>query len=81
MNVTCTFDQVEFGKRIKNARQKLHFTRSDVAKKLGVTPQAVGNWERSRNSPEIGCLIRLSEVLNVSLDFLFTGVEYSFTAA
>lgn len=74
MDVTYTFNQVAFGKRIENTRKSRRFTRSDIAKELDITQQAVEYWEIGRNSPEIGCLIQLSGLLGVSLDYLLTGV-------
>lgn len=40
------------GKKIRDAREALGLTQDQLAKKLGVTRQAVGNWEKDINLPK-----------------------------
>ena len=40
------------GKKIRDAREALGLTQDQLAKKLGVTRQAIGNWEKDTNLPK-----------------------------
>lgn len=74
-SIIIPFDQVAFGKRIKQARKKRGLTRVQLGLEFGVTEQAVGNWERGRNCPGIECLAQLCGILHISVHFLLTGVD------
>ena len=39
------FDQCDFGKRLKLFRNEVNLTQKDVAKKIGVSEQAISKWE------------------------------------
>ena len=41
--------------------------------KLNVSRQAVSNWENNKNLPDIGLLILMSDVFQISLDYLIKG--------
>jgi len=64
---------MEFGEQIKGLRKDRDLTQERFAEKLGVTRQAVSNWENDRNLPDIEMLIRMSSVFGVSLDELILG--------
>ncbi len=57
---------MSIGKNIRELREK-RFTQEKVAEKLGVTFQAVSSWERDEYLPETANLLRLAEVLDVSV--------------
>lgn len=59
-----------FGRRLKAAREASGFTQSFVAEKLGVTRQAVGQWESAETSPNPETLRKLADLYNVSADYL-----------
>ena len=44
----------------------------ELAKKLGVTKQSVSNWENDNIQPSIEMLIKISQTLNVSTDYLLS---------
>lgn len=52
-------------KYIKRQREIAGLTQEKLAEKMGVTPQAVQNWESGRTRIDWGKLTTLSEVLNV----------------
>ncbi len=56
-------------------RKQNGLTQHDVADYLGITSQAVGNYEQGRNRYAIGILDSLASLYHVSLDFLVTGTE------
>jgi len=59
-----------FGRRLKAARKACGLTQSFVAQKLGVTRQAVGQWETAESSPNPETLRKLADLYNVSADYL-----------
>lgn len=62
---------VKIGKNIKRFRRECGLTQAELAKKLGVTTQAVSKWETQMNSPDIALIPRIAQVLGVSIDELF----------
>lgn len=61
---------MEFGEQIKERRQELRLTQTEVAKKLFVTRQAVSNWEHGKTYPDLNMLVKISGVYQISLDSL-----------
>lgn len=51
-------------------RRDAGLTQAKVAKALGVTPQAVSQWERGEAVPEIDKLGRLAKLYRISLDIM-----------
>lgn len=64
---------MEFSEQIKLLRKKNNLTQDHLAKKLGVTRQAVSNWENNKNLPDIEIIIRMSTEFSISLDQLILG--------
>ena len=64
---------MDFGEKIKSIRQKENLTQEQFAMKLHVSRQAVSNWENNKNLPDIGMLILISDVFQISLDYLIKG--------
>lgn len=67
------FNMQEIGNRIAEARRARGMTQPDLAEKMGVSFQAVSNWERGESMPDISKLPDLSRALQLSLDALFCG--------
>lgn len=67
------FDAVEIGRRISRLRKEKDMTQPALADKMGVSFQAVSNWERGASMPDIGKLPELAEALGVSVDELLGG--------
>lgn len=61
---------MEFSERLKNLRKKVGLTQVDVAGKLGISQQAYASWERGVKKPTQENLVKISQVLNVSIDYL-----------
>lgn len=59
---------------IKQARKKMGLNQKEVAAALGVSQPTVSDWEADRKMPTRKNLLRLSELLGVSVDTLL-GVE------
>ncbi len=64
------FDSQIIGKKIAMTRKDKNLTQLEVADALGVSYQAVSNWERGQSMPDIEKLPELAEFLDLSLDDL-----------
>lgn len=58
------------GKNIQYLRKEEKMTQQDLAIKLNYTAKAISKWERGESIPEIETLIKISNIFNVTLDFL-----------
>lgn len=67
---------MDFGEQIKSIRKKENLTQEQFAIKLNVSRQAVSNWENNKNLPDIGMLILMSNVFQISLDQLIKGDDH-----
>jgi XRE family transcriptional regulator, fatty acid utilization regulator len=65
-------NKVLFGKKIKQARENIGLTQFALADNVGVSQNFLGDIERGIKLPSIETLIKLSNVLKVSLDSLFS---------
>ena len=61
------------GARIAVLRRAKGWSQGELAKKLEVSPSAVGMYEQGRREPSNGVLLRLSELFGVTVDYLLTG--------
>ncbi len=61
---------IELGQKIKEARKKRKMTQAQLAEKLSITPQYLGNIENSRANPGVNVLICLANELGMTLDFM-----------
>lgn len=60
----------EVAQRLANARRARGITQEELANRLGVSRQAVSNWERGETSPDTDNLIALARIYHMSLDEL-----------
>lgn len=65
-----TNELMQIGLRLGGCRQDRNMTQEELARKLGITPQAVSKWERSISLPDISMLSDLARLLEVSADWL-----------
>ena len=61
---------MEFSERLKNLRKQAHLTQVDVAEKLGISQQAYASWERGVKKPTQENLVKIAQILKVSIDYL-----------
>ena len=64
------FDTNKVASNIKNARTKMNMTQMNLADEMGVSYQAVSNWERGNSMPDISKLPELCKILNISFEEL-----------
>lgn len=58
------------GKRISEFRKRKNLTQTELADAMGVSFQAVSNWERGNSMPDISKLADLTEILGTTIDEL-----------
>ena len=59
-----------FSEKLQILRKNKGLTQEELAEKLGVSRQAVAKWESSLVYPDIYNLIQISNLMNVSVDYL-----------
>ena len=62
---------MSIGQRLKEARLAKQITQEDLAKLVGVTKGAIGNYETGVSSPKETILIRLMDALGIDANFLY----------
>ena len=70
-NEAGIIDQKAFGKKIRDARKSMKLTQFELAEKINVSQNFLGDIERGLKLPSVPKLIVLSNVLNLSLDSMF----------
>lgn len=58
------------GEALKKARTDAGITQAELAKRLGVTPQTVSQYERGIKKPKVETLARFADAMSVSIDSL-----------
>ncbi len=61
------------GERIQDLRKKKGYSQEKLADHLNMSRQAVAKWEQDICEPNINCLISMSELFEVDLDYLIAG--------
>lgn len=64
-----------FGEKLRSARKSAGLTQEQLSVKLMVSRQAVTKWESDKGMPDIENLRMLSDLLNVSIDYLLDNGE------
>lgn len=65
----------DFSSRVKRLRELCGLTQLEVARKLDVSPAAVGAWENNRSRPRLDKLESLAELLGTTAYELLNGNE------
>lgn len=61
---------MNFGEKLFKLRKERGFSQEALAEKVGTTRQAISKWENNQGYPETEKLLLLSNVFEVSMDFL-----------
>ncbi len=69
-------NNIEIGKYIKGKRTRLHLTQKDLAEKLQVSFQAVSKWETGITLPDTSLLMKLSDILEVTVDQILSAGDF-----
>ena len=62
---------MSFGSRLKEQRERIGLTQTQLAKMLNVTKGAVGNYETGTSSPKSEILYKLFDILQCDANYLF----------
>ena len=68
-------DLTVIGKRIQSRRKQLGYTQEQLAEMMNVSIQMVSNLERGNKAIRIDNLVNLSQILDISTDYILTGKE------
>lgn len=68
-------DLEKTGRLIARKRKEQGWTREQLSEKIGVTPQAICNWEKGKRYPDYGDQIMLFKILGLNPVELITGLE------
>lgn len=69
------YDIVESGKRIAGLRKNAGYTQEQFGEKIGLSYRSIADIERGYRGTSIDTLVDISNLLNVSLDYLVLGFE------
>ena len=65
---------------LKQARELCGYTQSEAAKKIGVNPDTLGNYERGKSYPDIPVLRKIEELYGVPYNrLIFLPLDYDKT--
>ena len=68
--MTIHFDMHRIGQTISRLRRERNMTQMALADEMGVSFQAVSNWERGQSMPDISKLPELAELFSTTIDAL-----------
>ncbi len=66
---------MKIGDKLKKARMDKNLTQEEVAEKIFVSRQSISNRENNKTYPDIGNVIALSDLYQISLDELLKGSD------
>lgn len=66
---------MELAERLKTLRKQVKLTQAQIAEKLDISQQAYASWERGAKKPTQENLVKIAQVLNVSVDYLVGNSE------
>ena len=66
-------DQIKIGRFIAECRKKANLTQMQLAEKLGITDKAVSKWERGVAMPDTSIMLKLCDILCISVNELLSG--------
>ncbi|WP_433956949.1 helix-turn-helix domain-containing protein [Cytobacillus horneckiae] len=67
---------MSLGARLKYQREKRKWSQIEVAKKIGITNAVLSNYERDYRDPDTDTLRKLSDLYEVSIDYLVRGEDF-----
>ncbi len=61
----------EMGKRIKEARRKVHLTQLELGNKVNVTDVAISRYEHGRVTPRLKTLVAIAVITKTPIEWFF----------
>jgi len=74
-NLQTEVMNVDIAERLQELRKKAGYSQEQVAEMLGLSRQAISKWESGQGKPEIDNIVKLTEIYNVSADYILLGTE------
>lgn len=71
------FQQAEFGYRVKLLRKERGMTQEQLATRLNISTDHLGKIELGKRGISLDLLLDISEVLDISLDYLLKGTIHT----
>lgn len=68
-------NNLSFTSRLKNLRSERNWTKTEAAKRIGVSTGAYANWEYGNRSPDYEKIKKLAEVFNVPESYFYENAE------
>lgn len=72
------FNQLDFGRRLKECREQISMTQEELAILVGVEKQHISRMERGTRACSIDLLVILATTLHVSTDYLLIGKSINY---
>lgn len=66
-------DMKKMGRRVRTQREAIHMTRAQLAARLGVSSKFVADIEYGDKGVSIQTLYKLTQILNLSADYILAG--------
>ena len=63
-------------KNLKQIRLEKHLSQKEVSIALNIAVRTYANWEQGRRDPSLDDLVKITNYLEVSIDFLLGREEY-----
>ena len=70
-------DQIKIGNFISKQRKQVNLTQMQLAEMLGITDRAISKWERGKAMPDASIMLRLCEILKITVTDLLNGEKIS----
>lgn len=67
--------RAEFAKRMQQLRHDLGWPQEMAAEKIGVMRPMISNWEKGKNFPQLGTLIKIAAAYKRTPAFIAFGVS------
>ena len=61
--------------RIQYLRKSKGISQEELADRIGVSRQAVSKWKSEQSTPDVEKIILMSELFNVTTDYILKGIE------
>lgn len=79
MHIQHSFTQhwsmIDFGKNLATLRKQRQLTQQELADLLDIQPRLLGRWEQGKGKPQFDYIVKLADVLEVTLDRLLRGED------
>lgn len=68
-----------FSNRIREARERQKMTQKMLAIRLGIAQTTVSGWENGSKRPSVDTIVKISDILGVSTDYLLEKTDSPIT--